>query len=64
MPLKDRPQIPTHAVLHIDNATGDEDQCMSLAYMHGGTFYHFKYVVPIAIVEYESDRIINSWELK
>ena len=62
MPLTQRPEVATHAVLHIDNSTGDEDQVMDLAYMHEGIFYHFKYVVPIPILEYEGDKIINSWE--
>ncbi|MEE8327963.1 MAG: hypothetical protein V3R32_04115 [Nitrosomonadaceae bacterium] len=64
MPLTGRPDLPTHAVLHIENATGGEDRTISLAYMHDGLFYHFRYIVPIPILEYEGDRIINSWELK
>lgn len=55
------PSKPTHAIHYVNNWDGEGDTCFIFAFEADGVFYNFD--TNKAVLEYDGDKIINSWLL-
>ncbi len=59
--INDLPEAPTHALHALDNFCGDAIPVFVFAVERDGVFYHHENGRPV--LEYEGDKVLQSWPL-